>query len=90
MLNAFRLSGDTDMSIMMAAFQVEDIDRIVNIHLRCNPAVLKVKVDLITDIMNDLILAFDFNSELVWKKLCTSKRCVSSESAVSVDFLAVE
>ncbi len=61
LLNAFRLSGTTDMSIMMAGFTLEDIDKIVNIHLRSNPDVIKVTIDLITDIMKDLILAFDFN-----------------------------
>ena len=61
MLNAFRLSGTTDMSIMMAGFNVEDIDKIANIHLRSNPDVMKVKIDLITDIMTDFIIPFDFN-----------------------------
>jgi DNA-binding Lrp family transcriptional regulator len=61
MLNAFRLSGNTDMSIMMASFNVEDIDKIVNIHLRSNPDVLKVSIDLITDLMTDFIIPFDFN-----------------------------
>ena len=61
MLNAFRLSGKTDMSIMMAGFNVEDIDKIVNIHLRSNTNVLKVSIDLITDIMTDFIIPFDFN-----------------------------
>ena len=61
LLQAFRLSGDIDMSIMMAGFTIEEIDKIVNIHLRSNPEVLKVTVNLITDIMTDLILAFDFN-----------------------------
>ena len=61
MLNALRLSGNTDMSIIMAGFNVEDIDKIVNIHFRSNPDVMKVKIDLITDIMTDFIIPFDFN-----------------------------
>ncbi|MFX1337032.1 MAG: Lrp/AsnC family transcriptional regulator [Promethearchaeota archaeon] len=61
MLNAFRLSGNTDMSIMMAGFNIEDIDKIVNIHLRSNPDVMMVTIDLITDIMTDFIIPFDFN-----------------------------
>ena len=61
MLNAFRLSGNNDLSIMMAGFTIEDIDKIVNIHLRRDPDVMKVKIDLITDIMTDFIIPFDFN-----------------------------
>jgi DNA-binding Lrp family transcriptional regulator len=61
MLNAFRLSGNKDMSIMMAGFTIEDIDKVVNVHLRSNPDVIMVTVDLITDIMTDFIIPFDFN-----------------------------
>jgi len=61
MLNAFRLSGTNDISIMMASFTIEDLDKIVNVHLRCNPDVIKVSIDLITDIMTDFIIPFDFN-----------------------------
>jgi len=61
MLNAFRLSGNIDMSILMAGFNIEDIDKIVNTHLRSNPDVMMVTIDLITDIMTDFIIPFDFN-----------------------------
>ena len=61
MLNAFRLSGDIDVSILMAGFSIEDIDKIVNTHLRSNPNVFMVQIDLITDIMKDFIIPFDFN-----------------------------
>lgn len=61
MLNAFRLSGKSDVSIMVASFTIEDIDKIVNVHLRSDPDVIMVTIDLITDIMIDLIIPFDFN-----------------------------
>ena len=61
MLNAFRLSGNTDVSIMMTGLTLEDIDKVVNIHLRSNPDVTKVTIDFITDIMTDFIIPFDFN-----------------------------
>jgi DNA-binding Lrp family transcriptional regulator len=61
MLNAFRLSGGIDVSILMAGFSIEDIDKIVNTHLRSNPSVFMVQIDLITDIMKDFIIPFDFN-----------------------------
>jgi DNA-binding Lrp family transcriptional regulator len=61
MLNAFRLSGSAEISILMAGFSIEDIDKIVNTHLRSNPNVLMVQIDFITDIMKDFIIPFDFN-----------------------------
>ena len=61
MLNAFRLSGNMEVSILMAGFSIEDIDKIVNTHLRSNPEVLMVSIDIITDIMKDFIIPFDFN-----------------------------
>ncbi|TFG19154.1 MAG: Lrp/AsnC family transcriptional regulator [Promethearchaeota archaeon] len=61
LLNAFRLSGTIEISILMAGFAIEDIDRIVNSHLRSNPNVSMVQVELITDIMKDFVIPFDFN-----------------------------
>ncbi|TFG29200.1 MAG: Lrp/AsnC family transcriptional regulator [Promethearchaeota archaeon] len=61
MLNAFRLSGNMEVSILMAGFSIEDIDKIVNTHLRSNSEVLMVSIDIITDIMKDFIIPFDFN-----------------------------
>jgi DNA-binding Lrp family transcriptional regulator len=61
MLNAFRISGKSAVSILMACFTLEDLDKIVNHHFRSNPEVTEVSIDIITDILNDFICSFDFN-----------------------------
>lgn len=61
MLNAFRLSGNIEVSILMAGFSIEDIDKIVNTHLRSKPEVFMVSIDIITDIMKDFVIPFNFN-----------------------------
>ncbi len=77
LLNCFRLSGNINMSIMMAGFTIEDIERIVNIHLRSDPDVLKVTINLITDIMTDFVIPFDFNFSKCECKL--DKHCWKEE-----------
>ncbi|TFG02946.1 MAG: winged helix-turn-helix transcriptional regulator [Promethearchaeota archaeon] len=61
MLNAFRLSGDYDISIMLAAFDLGDIDLIVNHHFRKSQDVLKASVEIITDVMTDFVIPINFD-----------------------------
>jgi DNA-binding Lrp family transcriptional regulator len=61
MLQAFRLSGPNNISILMASPQINHLDNMVNSHFRTNPNVSNVYMDIITDITNDLVLPFDFS-----------------------------
>ncbi|MFW9945482.1 MAG: Lrp/AsnC family transcriptional regulator [Candidatus Odinarchaeota archaeon] len=61
MLNAFRLSGASNLSILMASPKLKDLDQIVNRHFRKNPAVLSVNINVITEIIEDFVLNFNFN-----------------------------
>ncbi len=63
MLNAFRLSGDTDISIMMIALTFKDLDHIVNDHFRGNEEVISVHMDIIADVANDFVLPINLNLE---------------------------
>jgi len=76
MLNAFRLSGTSNLSILVVSDKLTHIDEIVNHHFRKDPNVLKVYMDIITDVMNDFVLPFDFNFDncgLTSKKECCGK-----------------
>jgi len=61
MLNAFRISGTSNVSIFMVSPKLDDLDNIVNRHFRKNPNVTSVFLDIITDVVNDLVLPFDFS-----------------------------
>ena len=61
MLQAFRLSGPNNISILMASPQLSHLDNMVNSHFRTNPSVTNVYMDIITDITNDFVLPFDFS-----------------------------
>lgn len=63
MLNAFRLSGATDISIMMIASTFKDLDYLVNAHFRNNSEVISVRMDIIADVVNDFVLPIDLNLE---------------------------
>jgi Lrp/AsnC family leucine-responsive transcriptional regulator len=61
MLNAFRLSGSSNISILIVSNHISNLDKIVNQHFRSNPDVTSVQLDIITDVVNDFVLPFDFN-----------------------------
>jgi Lrp/AsnC family leucine-responsive transcriptional regulator len=63
MLNAFRISGTSNLSILLVSPELNLLDNIVNTHFRKNPNVTNVHIDIITDIINDFVLPFDFNFE---------------------------
>ncbi len=63
MLNAFRLSGTSNLSILIVGDKLADLDEIVNSHFRKDPNVTDVYMDIITDVTNDFVLPFDFNFE---------------------------
>jgi len=73
MLNAFRLSGDSNISILIVGLNLKDLDTIVNYHFRNDPNVIDVHIDIISDVVNDFVLPIDLNLEngqLVLQKHC--------------------
>jgi len=63
MLNAFRLSGEHNICILLASSKLDKLDAIVNYHFRKNPEVSLVSMEIVTDIAKDFILPIDFDSE---------------------------
>lgn len=63
MLNAFRLSGDNNICILLSSSDLGKLDNIVNYHFRNNPDVFSVSMELVIDIAKDFILPIDFDSE---------------------------
>jgi len=61
MLNAFRISGDFNVSVLITSFTLEEIENIVNFHFRNKLEVKKVIINFITDVMTDFIVPIDFN-----------------------------
>ena len=62
-LNAFRLSGDHNVSILLASSKLEKLDIVVNYHFRNQKYITNVSMEIITEIAKDLILPIDFDSE---------------------------
>lgn len=63
MLNAFRQSGTSNISVLLVAFKLQDIDDIVNTHFRSDTDVKKVVVEIFTGVVKDLVLPFNLNIE---------------------------
>ena len=63
MLNAFSLSGNKNISILVVGLNLKVLDKIVNHHFRSNPAVTEVQMDIIVDVADDLVLPLNFNIE---------------------------
>ena len=64
MLNAFRLSGDHNICVLLASSKLEKLDAVVNYHFRQNPDVTMTSMEVVTEIAKDLILPIDFDSEV--------------------------
>ena len=73
MLNAFRLSGTFNLSILVIGTKIAHLDEMVNNHFRKNPNITSVYMDIITDVTNDFVLPFDFNFESCG--LCSTGPC---------------
>jgi Lrp/AsnC family transcriptional regulator len=63
MLNAFRLSGEHNICILLASSKLSKLDAIVNYHFRKNPEVSSVSMEIVTNIAKDFVLPIDFDSE---------------------------
>ena len=63
MLNAFKLSGDHNIFILLASSKLPKLDRIVNYHFRNNPNIQNASMELVIEIAKDFILPIDFDSE---------------------------
>ncbi len=60
MLNAFRLSGTSNISVLLTSFSLKDLDNVVNFHFRSNPDIIKVNMEIITEILKDFVLPMEF------------------------------
>lgn len=63
MLTGFRLSGEHNLSIILAGVNYKDIDKVINYHFRNNPDITNVIMEVIIDVADDLILPLNLNSE---------------------------
>jgi Lrp/AsnC family transcriptional regulator, leucine-responsive regulatory protein len=61
MLNAFRLSGTSNISIFMVSDKLGELDTIVNNHFRKNPNVIAVHIDIVSEMLKDFVLPFEFD-----------------------------
>ncbi len=61
MLNAFRLSGTSNIYIFMASFSLQNLDKIVNYHFRSSPDVMNVKIKIVTEVLKDYVLPLELN-----------------------------
>ena len=56
MINVFRLSGEWNISLLLASLKLEDLDKIVNNHLRLDKEIRKIKMEIITDISENYVI----------------------------------
>ena len=76
MLTAFKLSGNNNISILIAGLSLKDLDHVINHHLRGNPEVWNVHLDIIEDVVDDFVLPIDLNfdySKIDLEKYCCGK-----------------
>jgi len=72
-LNAFRISGTTNLSVLLVNSRLENLYNIVNKHFRENPHIITVDMDIITDVVNDFVLPLDFSCKN--EDCCLNGKC---------------
>ncbi|MEJ2295263.1 MAG: Lrp/AsnC family transcriptional regulator [Candidatus Lokiarchaeota archaeon] len=77
MINAFKVSGDTNLIILIVGFTLQDIDRVVNYHFRNNPNITKITMRLVMDVLMDYVINIDFQKLLSDDFCC--KSCLNHE-----------
>lgn len=63
MINAFILSGNSNISVLLVSFDLNHLDRIINFHFRRNLEVKSVIMEIITNVTNDYVVPFNLNFE---------------------------
>ena len=63
MLNAFRVSGEHNICILLATSNLQKLETVVNYHFRGKPDINTVSMEVITEMANDFIMPIDFSSE---------------------------
>ncbi|MFX1497613.1 MAG: Lrp/AsnC family transcriptional regulator [Promethearchaeota archaeon] len=61
-IRGYRVSGSTNFVLIVASFNLKDLDKIVNYHFRENPEITNVKVEIITEIYNDFLIPIDLET----------------------------
>ena len=56
MINVFRLSGEWNISLLLASLKLEDLDKMINNHFRHDKEVQKIKMEIITDISENYVI----------------------------------
>jgi Lrp/AsnC family transcriptional regulator len=56
LIHGFKTSGDMNFLIIIANQNFKALDRIVNYHFRNDPDIINVKVEIITEIINDFVV----------------------------------
>jgi len=62
-INGFKLSGTYNLSLLIANSTLKHIDIIINEHLRNDPDVQKIHMEIVTNIINDFVLPININSK---------------------------
>jgi len=63
MLNAFRVSGEHNLCILLSSSNLSKLDNVVNYHFRQNPDATNVSMEIVTEIAKDFVLPIDFSTE---------------------------
>lgn len=63
MVNAFRMSGKLNVSVIVTNPTMEGLEKILNFHFRTNPEVNIAYMEIITEISKDYVLHLDFDED---------------------------
>jgi len=75
-LHAFKISGNTNIMVMIAAPDIQTIDKMVDLCFRTHPDILTVNISYIISSVKDLILPVNFDIESFGEFGCGRDGCL--------------
>ena len=75
-LHAFKISGNTNLMVMIAAPDIKTIDKMVDTCWRSHPDIMTINVSYIISSVKDLILPVNFDIEFFGDFGCGKEKCL--------------
>lgn len=75
-LHAFKVSGNTNLMVMIAAPDIHSVDKMVDLCFRSHPDIMTVNVSYIISSVKDLILPVNFDIEFFGEFGCGRDGCL--------------
>ena len=80
MVNVFRISGDFNVAVMIAASNLRTIEKIMDVCFRQDPNVSNIRSAMIIQSIHDFVIPIDFSVERFNEAFCHQGGCHTNKN----------